>query len=159
MLVQVVIFQRLLDGPTNPIKASIPPQAFREAYQQIQRETDQVLVLVGSSKLSGGQQVALAEARPFLGRCRIVVADSGVRQAWLEVDLGKPQTFSKVALHEWEGAGNRIQKFEVQFKDGAGWKTIFGGTTMGSGFTRSATAIRPTILFPAAMTTTVLPWF
>ncbi len=72
--------------------------------------------------------------------------DGGTKAAWLEVDLGKPQTFSKVALHEWEGAGNRIQKFEVQFKDGAEWKTIFSGTTMGSDFTRSFPAVTARIV-------------
>jgi hypothetical protein len=57
--------------------------------------------------------------------------DGGTEQAWLELGLGKPQTFSKVALHEWENAGTRIQKSEVQFKDGAEWKTISSGTTLG----------------------------
>lgn len=67
--------------------------------------------------------------------------DSGTKQAWLELDLGKPQTFSTVELHEWEGAGNRIQKFEVQFKEGEEWKTIFSGTTMGPDFIRTFPAI------------------
>ena len=60
--------------------------------------------------------------------------DSGTKQAWLEVDLGKPQTFSKIALHEWDGDPQRIQKFELQWKDRDAWKTIFTGTTMGPGF-------------------------
>jgi len=63
--------------------------------------------------------------------------DAGTRQAWLEVDLGKAQTFSKVAIHEWKGAHQRIQQFEVQFKDGNAWKTIFAGTTMGPDFTQA----------------------
>jgi DegV family protein with EDD domain len=70
------LFQRLLDGPTNPLQASIPPQAIREAYQRLLRETDQVLVLVSSSRLCDGHRAALAESRAFLGRCRIVVTDS-----------------------------------------------------------------------------------
>ena len=67
--------------------------------------------------------------------------DGGTKQAWLEVDLGKPQAFSGVALNEWDGAGDRIQKFEVQFKDGDVWKTIFSGTTMGPDFNRSFPAV------------------
>jgi alpha-L-fucosidase len=63
--------------------------------------------------------------------------DSGTRQAWLEVDLGKAQTFSTVAIHEWEGDDKRIQKFEVQYQVGAEWKTIFTGSTIGSGFKQS----------------------
>ena len=72
--------------------------------------------------------------------------DAGTRQAWLEVDLGKPQTFSKVAIHEWEGAPKRIQKFEVQFKDGADWKTIFAGTTVGPGFNRAFPPVTARVL-------------
>jgi alpha-L-fucosidase len=67
--------------------------------------------------------------------------DGGTRQAWLEIDLGKPQTFSKVALHEWEGANQRIQKFELQFKEDTEWKTIFAGTTMGPEFKQSFPAV------------------
>ncbi|HWI56165.1 MAG TPA: alpha-L-fucosidase [Bacillota bacterium] len=67
--------------------------------------------------------------------------DSGTKHAWLELDLGKPQTFSKVALHEWEGDGQRIQKFEFQFKNGADWKTLFTGSTMGHDFKQSFPAV------------------
>lgn len=63
--------------------------------------------------------------------------DGGTRQAWLEIDLGKAQQFSKVAIREWEGDGKRVQKFEVQFKDGTEWKTIFAGTTIGTDFKKS----------------------
>jgi len=67
--------------------------------------------------------------------------DAGVKQAWLEVDLGKPQTFSKVALHEWAGDDTRIQKFEVQYKQGAEWTTIFAASGMGSDFRKSFPAV------------------
>ncbi len=67
--------------------------------------------------------------------------DSGTRLAWLEVDLGKPRTFSKVAIHEWGGAGKRIQKFQVEFKDGTEWRTIFAGTTIGADFQKQFPAV------------------
>ena len=67
--------------------------------------------------------------------------DAGTRQAWLQVDLGAPRTFSKVALHEWQGDDQRIQKFEVQYKEGAEWKTIFEGSTVGSDFKQSFPAV------------------
>jgi len=67
--------------------------------------------------------------------------DGGAKQAWLEVDLGQPRTFSQIALHEWEGADHRIQKFEVQFQEGIEWKTIFTGSTMGPGFRKSFPAV------------------
>jgi alpha-L-fucosidase len=67
--------------------------------------------------------------------------DSGTRQAWLEFDLGKPQKFSRIAIHEWEGDPNRVQKFEVQIKEGPGWKTILTGSTIGSEFKKSFPAV------------------
>ncbi len=67
--------------------------------------------------------------------------DTGTKQAWLEVDLGEPKTFSKVAIHEWEGGGKRIQRFELQSKDGNNWKTIFTGTTIGPEFSKAFPAV------------------
>lgn len=60
--------------------------------------------------------------------------DGGTKRAWLELDLGKPVAFSQVAIHEWAGGGLRIQKFELQAKDGDSWKTFFSGGTVGPKF-------------------------
>ena len=57
--------------------------------------------------------------------------DGGTRQAWLEVDLGKPKTFSRIMIDEWEPGGQRIQSFELQYQAGNGWKTFYQGTTVG----------------------------
>ncbi len=54
--------------------------------------------------------------------------DSGVHQAWLEVDLGSPVTFDRVAIREEYG---RIRKFELQAQDGDVWKTFLTGTQAG----------------------------
>jgi alpha-L-fucosidase len=55
--------------------------------------------------------------------------DGGVRQAWLELDLGEPKSFSRARIAE--AFPNRVQKFELQqFSDGA-WKTFFTGRTLG----------------------------
>ena len=54
--------------------------------------------------------------------------DSGVHQAWLEVDLGSPVTFDRVAIREEYG---RIRKFELQAQDGDVWKTFLTGTRAG----------------------------
>jgi alpha-L-fucosidase len=52
----------------------------------------------------------------------------------LELDLGKPATFSRVRISE--AFPNRVQEFELQrFEDGA-WKTICAGTTLGERWTR-----------------------
>jgi alpha-L-fucosidase len=53
--------------------------------------------------------------------------DSG-KQAWLELDLGKPLTFSRVAINE---EYDRVQRFELQYKDGDSWKTFLQGTRIG----------------------------
>ena len=55
-------------------------------------------------------------------------ADSGIRRAWLEVDLGRPTTFSRAWLDE---VYDRVRSFELQYKDGQQWKTFYKGTTIG----------------------------
>jgi alpha-L-fucosidase len=60
--------------------------------------------------------------------------DAGIKQAWLEVDLGKPTKISKVYIDEREW--NRIKKFELQYKTDGDWKTILAGTTIGKDFSK-----------------------
>jgi len=59
--------------------------------------------------------------------------DSGVKQAWLEVDMGQPETFDRVRISEKH---DRIRKFELQYRDGGQWKAFAEGTTIGSGYTK-----------------------
>jgi alpha-L-fucosidase len=59
--------------------------------------------------------------------------DSGVKQAWLEVDLGQPATFSRVAIKE---AYDRVRRFELQYKEGDAWKTFHEGTRIGEEYTK-----------------------
>jgi hypothetical protein len=48
--------------------------------------------------------------------------------AWLEVDLGRPETFDAAFL---AGAFPcRVQRFELQYQDGPQWKTFCTGTTI-----------------------------
>ncbi len=58
--------------------------------------------------------------------------DGGTKQAWLEVDLGKPTTFSRVMIDEWAEGGKRVQSFELQYQDSNKWKTFHRGTTIGT---------------------------
>ncbi|MCJ7675749.1 MAG: alpha-L-fucosidase [Sedimentisphaerales bacterium] len=53
--------------------------------------------------------------------------DYGTKQAWLEVDLGKAMTFSRVKISE---AYDRVRKFELQSKDGDQWQTFARGSTI-----------------------------
>ncbi len=59
--------------------------------------------------------------------------DSGTKQAWLEVDLGKAVTFDRVKISEEFG---RVQAFELQYRDGATWKTFAKGTKIGSEYVK-----------------------
>ena len=54
--------------------------------------------------------------------------DAGTKQAWLEVDLGEPMTFSRVAMSE---ADDRVRRFELPYRSGQTWKTVLAGTQIG----------------------------
>jgi DegV family protein with EDD domain len=69
-------FQYMADRPAQTTEASIPASAFQEAYSRLNRETEEILVIPSSSKLSNAYDGAQAAARGFLGRCRIEVMDS-----------------------------------------------------------------------------------
>jgi len=60
--------------------------------------------------------------------------DSGVHQAWLEVDFGKPVTFSSVLIDEW---APRIRSFDLQYYADSEWKTFYHGTTVGEQWKKS----------------------
>ena len=63
--------------------------------------------------------------------------DAGTKSAWLELDLHKPATFSRVLIDECDQFGKRIRRFELQQKDGEEWKTFLEGTEVGSGYTKN----------------------
>ena len=58
--------------------------------------------------------------------------DSGTKQAWLEIDLGKAETFSRVVIDEWAGGGKRVQSFKLEVKEDEAWRTLHHGSTLGS---------------------------
>ena len=55
--------------------------------------------------------------------------DSGTKQCWIAADLGKPLTIQRVRIEE--ALGERVQKFEFQYRAGAEWKTAYTGTKIG----------------------------
>jgi len=61
--------------------------------------------------------------------------DAGLKSAWLEVDLGKPVTFSRARISE--AFPNRVQKFELQYFEGTAWRTFLTGTTIGKSWSRN----------------------
>ncbi|MBM3880334.1 MAG: hypothetical protein FJ387_11560 [Verrucomicrobia bacterium] len=78
------------------------------------------------------KQAGFAADKAFDGDAQTRWAtDSGTKTAWLEVDLGRAERFSRVTIDEWVGAGPRIQAFELQIRDGQTWTTVQHGTTLG----------------------------
>ncbi len=57
--------------------------------------------------------------------------DADVTSAWLEVDLDQPATFGRALIQE---AYDRVQEFELQYRDGDEWLTWARGTTIGAEF-------------------------
>jgi len=70
------VFDKMAGSPAKPTEAFFAPETFPEAFQRLCRETDDILVILGSSRLSDGVARAQAATRPFMGRCRITVMDS-----------------------------------------------------------------------------------
>lgn len=54
--------------------------------------------------------------------------DAGVKQAWLQVDLGKPMSFNRAVIKE---GYDRIQRFQLEKREGNQWKSFFEGKTIG----------------------------
>lgn len=55
-------------------------------------------------------------------------ADAGIKQAWLQVDLGKPMSFNRAVIKE---GYDRIQRFRLEKRDGETWTPFFEGKTIG----------------------------
>jgi DegV family protein with EDD domain len=72
----ILLFQQMAEGPAESARATIPNSVFQEAYERLSRETEEILVIPSSSKLSDVYDKARAASRTFLGRCRITVVDS-----------------------------------------------------------------------------------
>jgi alpha-L-fucosidase len=64
--------------------------------------------------------------------------DTGLKNAWLEIDLQKPGTFDSVVISEgWD----RIRKFQLQYKKENSWQTFFSGTLVGPDYERKFKAV------------------
>ena len=57
--------------------------------------------------------------------------DAEISKCWLEVDLGKPETFNRAVIDECIDYGVRVKSFELQYQNGNDWVTFFKGATMG----------------------------
>ncbi|MCL7451895.1 MAG: DegV family protein [Anaerolineae bacterium] len=70
------LFEQMAEDPAQSSSVTIPASVFHRAFTELCRQTEQILVIVTSSKLSGAFEQARIASQAFLGRCRIVVLDS-----------------------------------------------------------------------------------
>jgi len=69
-------YDKLTHGTIWPTTTQPPPGDFVNVYNKLAKETDEILVIVVSTKLSGTYQSALQAASMIEGKCRIEVIDS-----------------------------------------------------------------------------------
>jgi DegV family protein with EDD domain len=69
-------YQRLVTETTLPSTTQPTPGDFTEVYNSLAAETDEILVIVVSSKLSGTYSSAMQARGMVKGKCRIEVVDS-----------------------------------------------------------------------------------
>lgn len=69
-------YRRLVNEPTLPSTTQPTPNDFAEVYRKLAGETDEVLVITVSSKMSGTYQSAVQASEMVRAKCRILVIDS-----------------------------------------------------------------------------------
>jgi len=69
-------YRRLVSEPKLPSTTQPTPNDFIQVYETLAKETDEILVVVVSSKLSGTYQSATQAKEMMKGKCRIDVVDS-----------------------------------------------------------------------------------
>jgi len=95
--------------------------------------------VVASSSEDATKLVAITDGDPKAGW----KATKGEKSATLEIDLGTPINIQCLSLveswHPWSGV---TQKHELQYLQGAEWKTIFKGQTDGTGLTKNFPSVK-----------------
>jgi DegV family protein with EDD domain len=69
-------YEKLQSSKVLPVSSVPSPAAFSEAYDMLAEETDQILVVSLTSKLSGTYQVAVQAVGLMKKKCRVEVLDS-----------------------------------------------------------------------------------
>jgi DegV family protein with EDD domain len=69
-------YHRLLTENVLPSTTQPTPNDFAEVYEKLAKETDEILVITISSKMSGTYQSAMQAKNTFKGKCRIEIVDS-----------------------------------------------------------------------------------
>ncbi len=71
-------YDRLIHDKTLPVTSVPTPATFANAYDKLAKETDEILAIILSSKLSGTYEVALQSRGLMKKKCRVEVLDSGL---------------------------------------------------------------------------------
>jgi len=69
-------YERLVHSKILPVTSVPSPMSFAEAYDKLAGETDEILAIIVSSKLSGTYEVALQSIGLMKRKCRVEVIDS-----------------------------------------------------------------------------------
>ena len=69
-------YEKLKYSKTLPVTSVPSPQSFADAYDKLAEETDEILAIILSSKLSGTYEVALQSIGLMKRKCRVEVVDS-----------------------------------------------------------------------------------
>jgi DegV family protein with EDD domain len=69
-------YDRLAHSKTLPVTSVPSPGSFAEAYDKLAEETDEILAIIVSAKLSGTYEVALQSIGLMKRKCRVEVVDS-----------------------------------------------------------------------------------
>ncbi|OGO01604.1 MAG: fatty acid-binding protein DegV [Chloroflexi bacterium RBG_13_52_12] len=69
-------YRRLVNEPKLPSTTQPTPNDFAEVYRKLAEETDEILVVVVSSKLSGTYQSATQAKEYLKGKCKVEIVDS-----------------------------------------------------------------------------------
>jgi DegV family protein with EDD domain len=69
-------YDMLVRSKTLPVTSVPSPAAFAEAYDKLAEETDEILAIIVSSRLSGTYEVALQSIGLMKRKCRVEVVDS-----------------------------------------------------------------------------------
>ena len=69
-------YERLKHSQTLPVTSVPSPATFAEAYNKLSEETDEILAIILSSKLSGTYEVAVQSTGLMKRKCRVEVVDS-----------------------------------------------------------------------------------
>ena len=69
-------YERLRHSQVLPVTSVPAPAAFAEAYNKLSEETDEILVITLTAKLSGTHEVAMQSVELMKRKCRVEVVDS-----------------------------------------------------------------------------------